>query len=147
MKITILGCGTSSGVPRIGGPDGAGNWGLCDSENPKNRRRRVPVLVQAARKTGLIDFGPDCREQVPSAKVADLDAVIVPHYPAEHAQGHGYPPQVCHAHDRVGGGGCPRASVLGGEATDTDTDTVTETMPATGWVTSKCMHETTSSGT
>ena len=87
MKITILGCGTSSGVPRIGGPDGAGNWGLCDPENPKNRRRRVSVLVEAAGKTVLIDCGPDCREQLLSARVTHLDAVIITHDHADHAHG------------------------------------------------------------
>ena len=85
MQVTILGCGTSSGVPRIGGPDGAGNWGLCDPENPKNRRRRVSVLVEAAGKTVLIDCGPDCREQLLSARVAHLDAVIITHDHAYHA--------------------------------------------------------------
>jgi phosphoribosyl 1,2-cyclic phosphate phosphodiesterase len=87
MRITILGCGTSSGVPRIGGPDGAGNWGLCDPGNPKNRRRRVSVLVEAAGKTVLVDCGPDCREQLLSARVAHLDAVIITHDHADHAHG------------------------------------------------------------
>jgi phosphoribosyl 1,2-cyclic phosphate phosphodiesterase len=97
MKITILGCGTSSGVPRIGGPDGAGNWGLCDPSNPKNRRRRVSVLVQAAGKTVLIDCGPDCREQLLSARVAHLDAVIITHDHADHAHGIDDLRQVFHA--------------------------------------------------
>lgn len=87
MRITILGCGTSSGVPRIGGPDGAGNWGLCDPANPKNRRRRVSVLVEAAGQTVLIDCGPDCREQLLSARVSHLDAVIITHDHADHAHG------------------------------------------------------------
>jgi phosphoribosyl 1,2-cyclic phosphate phosphodiesterase len=87
MKVTILGCGTSSGVPRIGGPDGAGNWGLCDPANPKNRRRRVSVLVEAAGKRVLVDCGPDCREQLLWARVAHLDAVIITHDHADHAHG------------------------------------------------------------
>lgn len=87
MKITILGCGTSSGVPRIGGPDGAGNWGLCDPQNPRNRRRRASVLVEAAGKTVLIDCGPDCREQLLSARVTHLDAVMITHDHADHAHG------------------------------------------------------------
>jgi phosphoribosyl 1,2-cyclic phosphate phosphodiesterase len=87
VKLTILGCGTSSGVPRIGGADGAGNWGLCDPANPKNRRRRVSVLVEAAGKTVLIDCGPDCREQLLGARVAHLDAVIITHDHADHAHG------------------------------------------------------------
>ena len=97
MKITILGCGTSSGVPRIGGPDGAGNWGLCDPSNPKNRRRRVSVLVEAAGKSVLIDCGPDCREQLLSARVAHLDAVIITHDHADHAHGIDDLRQVFHA--------------------------------------------------
>ena len=87
MRVTILGCGTSSGVPRIGGADGAGNWGLCDPANPKNRRRRVSVLVEAAGQRVLIDCGPDCREQLLSARVAHLDAVIITHDHADHAHG------------------------------------------------------------
>lgn len=87
MRITILGCGTSSGVPRIGGPDGAGNWGLCDPANPRNRRRRVSVLVEAAGKRVLIDCGPDCREQLLGARVDHLDAVIITHDHADHAHG------------------------------------------------------------
>jgi phosphoribosyl 1,2-cyclic phosphate phosphodiesterase len=87
VRITILGCGGSSGVPRIGGPNGAGNWGLCDPANPRNRRRRVSVLVEAAGKTVLIDSGPDCREQLLSAQVAHLDAVFITHDHADHAHG------------------------------------------------------------
>lgn len=97
MKITILGCGTSSGVPRIGGADGAGNWGNCDPANPKNRRRRVSVLVEAAGQTVLIDCGPDCREQLLSAHVAHLDAVIITHDHADHAHGIDDLRQVFHA--------------------------------------------------
>jgi phosphoribosyl 1,2-cyclic phosphate phosphodiesterase len=97
MKVTILGCGTSSGVPRIGGPDGAGNWGLCDPANLKNRRRRVSVLVEAAGKTVLIDCGPDCREQLLSARIAHLDAVIITHDHADHAHGIDDLRQVFHA--------------------------------------------------
>ena len=97
MRVTILGCGTSSGVPRIGGADGAGNWGLCDPANPKNRRRRVSVLVEAAGKRVLIDCGPDCREQLLSARVAHLDAVIITHDHADHAHGIDDLRQVFHA--------------------------------------------------
>lgn len=100
MRITILGCGTSSGVPRIGGPDGRGNWGLCDPANPKNRRRRVSVLVEAAGQRVLIDCGPDCREQLLCAGVAHLDAVIVTHDHADHAHGIDDLRQVFHAMGR-----------------------------------------------
>ncbi len=87
MKITILGCGTSSGVPRIGGPDGAGDWGDCDPKNPKNRRRRVSLLVEHGDTRLLIDTGPDLREQLLGARVAKLDAVFLTHDHADHAHG------------------------------------------------------------
>ena len=50
IEARILGCGSSGGVPRLGGPDGAGNWGACDPGNPKNRRTRCSLLV--TRKSG-----------------------------------------------------------------------------------------------
>ncbi|MFN9356955.1 MAG: MBL fold metallo-hydrolase, partial [Alphaproteobacteria bacterium] len=46
MKVTILGCGSSGGVPRIGGTDGQGDWGACDPAEPRNRRRRCSILVE-----------------------------------------------------------------------------------------------------
>ncbi len=78
----MLGSGTSSGVPRIGG-----DWGDCDPANPKNRRRRVSVLVQADGKTVLVDTGPDMREQLLDAEVRHLDAVFLTHDHADHAHG------------------------------------------------------------
>ena len=87
MKVTVLGSGTSSGVPRIGGADGAGDWGECDPENPKNRRRRVALLVEQGGKTILIDTGPDLREQLLSARVTRLDAVLLTHDHADHSHG------------------------------------------------------------
>jgi phosphoribosyl 1,2-cyclic phosphate phosphodiesterase len=44
LEVRILGCGSSGGVPRLGGSEEAGNWGACDSHNPKNRRRRCSIL-------------------------------------------------------------------------------------------------------
>lgn len=97
MKVTILGCGTSSGVPRIGGSDGAGDWGACDPANPKNRRRRVSLLVENRGKTILIDTGPDMREQLLDARVRRLDAVFLTHDHADHAHGIDDLRQVFHA--------------------------------------------------
>ena len=98
----MLGSGTSSGVPRIGGVDGAGDWGLCDPTDPRNRRRRVSVLVEHGGKTVLIDTGPDLREQLLSARVAHLDAVFLTHDHADHAHGIDDLRQVFHAmHTRV----------------------------------------------
>lgn len=82
MKLTILGCGTSSGVPRIGG-----DWGACDPENPRNRRTRASVLIQSDTTTILVDTGPDMREQLLMAGVSDLDAVLWTHEHADHTHG------------------------------------------------------------
>ena len=97
MKVTILGCGTSSGVPRIGGIDGAGDWGNCDPGNPKNRRRRVSLLVEHNGYTLLIDTGPDLREQLLGARISRLDAVFLTHDHADHAHGIDDLRQVFHA--------------------------------------------------
>lgn len=97
MKVTILGCGTSSGVPRIGGTDGAGEWGLCDPREPRNRRRRVSILVEHDGVRLLIDTGPDLREQLLAARVAHLDAVFLTHDHADHAHGIDDLRQVFHA--------------------------------------------------
>ena len=68
LEVTILGCGSSGGVPRLGGLDGAGNWGACDPANPKNRRTRCSLLVQRRSSNGitnvLVDTAPDMREQL-----------------------------------------------------------------------------------
>jgi phosphoribosyl 1,2-cyclic phosphate phosphodiesterase len=97
MKVTMLGSGTSSGVPRIGGPDGAGDWGDCDPGDPRNRRRRVSLLVEHRGHTILIDTGPDLREQLLSARVKSLDAVLITHDHADHAHGIDDLRQVFHA--------------------------------------------------
>lgn len=85
MKVTILGSGTSTGVPRIGadGPD----WGECDPLEPKNRRRRVSILVEHGGVRVLVDTSPDLREQLLSAKVGRLDAVLITHDHADHSHG------------------------------------------------------------
>jgi phosphoribosyl 1,2-cyclic phosphate phosphodiesterase len=82
MKVTMLGSGTSSGVPRIGG-----EWGQCDPAEPKNRRRRVSLLVEHDGHTILIDTSPDMREQLLDAGVRRLDAVFYTHDHADHAHG------------------------------------------------------------
>ena len=82
MKITILGCGTSFGVPRIGN-----DWGECDPAEPRNRRTRSSILVESGEKKLLVDCGPDVREQLLAAGVGDLDAVIVTHDHADHCHG------------------------------------------------------------
>lgn len=93
----MLGSGTSSGVPRIGGLDGTGDWGACDPAEPRNRRRRVSVLIEHGGKTILIDTGPDLREQLLGARVRHLDAVFLTHDHADHAHGIDDLRQVFHA--------------------------------------------------
>lgn len=89
LRFTVLGCGSSGGVPRIG-PAGP-NWGACDPENPKNRRRRCALLVERRGAEGsttvLVDAGPDCREQLISAGRGLLDAVVLTHDHADHCHG------------------------------------------------------------
>ena len=91
LRLTILGCGSSGGVPRLGGPDGGGNWGACDPNNPKNQRRRCALLVERLGPEGatrvLIDSGPDVRAQLLDARVATLDAVLFTHDHADHTHG------------------------------------------------------------
>lgn len=82
MKVTILGCGTSGGVPRIGNL-----WGECDPKNPKNRRRRVSILVEQGETRLLVDTSPDLREQMLDANVERLDAVLYTHDHADHTHG------------------------------------------------------------
>ncbi len=85
--MTILGCGTSSGVPRIGGADGGGQWGACDPGEPRNRRRRASILVEHGGATVVVDTGPDFRAQMLDARVTRLDAVLLTHDHADHAHG------------------------------------------------------------
>lgn len=82
MKVRILGCGTSSGVPRV-----ANDWGLCDPANPKNRRRRVSIIVEHEDTRILVDTGPDLREQLLDADISDVTAVIWTHDHADHCHG------------------------------------------------------------
>ncbi len=82
MRVTILGCGPSWGVPRIGG-----DWGACDPANPKNRRRRCSILVEEGGSTLLVDTSPDLREQLLDAAVKKIDAVLFTHAHADHTHG------------------------------------------------------------
>ena len=92
MKIRILGCGTSSGVPRIGN-----DWGSCDPGEPRNRRLRSSILVESAGESLLVDCGPDLREQMNAAGLAAVDRVIVTHDHADHCHGIDDLRQVSHA--------------------------------------------------
>ena len=86
LKFTILGCGSSGGVPRP-----ALGWGACDPANPKNRRRRTSLLVERHDNGGvtrvLVDTSPDFREQLLDANVDRLDGVLYTHEHADHIHG------------------------------------------------------------
>ncbi len=82
MRVTILGCGTSGGVPSI-----TGYWGACDPDEPKNTRTRASVLVEAAGQTILIDTSPDLRVQCLRSAVSRVDAVLYTHDHADHVHG------------------------------------------------------------
>jgi phosphoribosyl 1,2-cyclic phosphate phosphodiesterase len=82
VKVTVLGCGGSHGVPMIG-PD----WGNCDPSNPKNRRRRVSALVEEGNTRILIDTSPDVREQLLEAGIDQLTGIIWTHHHADHMNG------------------------------------------------------------
>jgi phosphoribosyl 1,2-cyclic phosphate phosphodiesterase len=87
QRVVILGCGSSGGVPRVGG-----DWGACDPANPRNRRRRCSILVERKGDDGettsvLVDASPDLREQLLDTGLTRLDAVLVTHSHADHTHG------------------------------------------------------------
>jgi phosphoribosyl 1,2-cyclic phosphate phosphodiesterase len=82
MRVTILGCGTSGGVPRIGD-----DWGVCDPNEPKNRRRRCSILLQDGASAVLVDTSPDLRQQLLDARIDRLDAVLWTHAHADQVHG------------------------------------------------------------
>lgn len=82
MKFLILGCGTSSGVPRIGN-----DWGQCDPADVRNKRSRAAALAEIGGIRILIDCGPDMREQLNAAGIAEVDRVLLTHDHADHIHG------------------------------------------------------------
>jgi phosphoribosyl 1,2-cyclic phosphate phosphodiesterase len=82
MRVRILGCGGSGGVPLVGGI-----WGACDPADPRNRRRRASILVEDGTRTLLVDTSPDLREQLLDAGTKRLDAVLFTHAHADHLHG------------------------------------------------------------
>lgn len=87
QRVTLLGCGSSPGVPRING-----DWGACDPSNPKNRRRRAALLVEqtapdCGQTTVVVDTGPDFRDQMIAAGVERIDAAVYTHPHADHIHG------------------------------------------------------------
>ncbi|MCB2096540.1 MAG: MBL fold metallo-hydrolase [Parvularculaceae bacterium] len=97
MRAVILGCGSSGGVPRVGGEDGRGDWGTCDPGEPKNRRLRCSLLIEradavsgferSAVTSAIIDTSPDFREQMLAARVAHVDGVVLTHDHADQTHG------------------------------------------------------------
>jgi phosphoribosyl 1,2-cyclic phosphate phosphodiesterase len=82
LKVRILGCGTSTGVPKIGN-----EWGQCDPDEPRNARLRTSMLVESRGARMLVDCGPDLRQQLLAAGVSQLDGVIVTHAHGDHCHG------------------------------------------------------------
>jgi phosphoribosyl 1,2-cyclic phosphate phosphodiesterase len=83
VKLVVLGCGTSTGVPRIGN-----DWGECDPSEPKNRRSRVSILVESDDGARLlIDTSTDLRQQLLDNRIDKVDAVFWTHDHADHCHG------------------------------------------------------------
>ena len=88
MRVTILGCGGSAGVPHIGGVDGTGDWGACDPAEPRNRRTRSSIVLEDAQGVRLlVDTGPDMRNQLLACAVRQVDAILFTHGHADHITG------------------------------------------------------------
>lgn len=82
MRVTMLGCGASVGVPSL-----SGGWGRCDPAEPRNKRRRCSLLVEKQGRRILVDASPDLREQLLDAGVSSIDAVLFTHIHADHTHG------------------------------------------------------------
>ena len=82
MRVRILGCGTSTGVPKIGD-----DWGKCDPNEPRNYRLRSSILVESGNARVLVDCGPDLRQQLLTAQIGGVDAVVVTHDHGDHVHG------------------------------------------------------------
>ena len=101
FSLTILGCGSSGGVPRVGQ-----GWGAADPANPKNRRRRCSILIERIdgpnRTSVVVDASPDLREQLLDAQVTRLDAALITHDHADHTHGmDDFRPLVIHMRRRL----------------------------------------------
>ncbi len=82
MKITILGCGSSLGVPAL-----KYGWGVCDPSNPKNRRTRSSIIIEDKDTTLLVDASPDLREQLLNFGKQNIDAILFTHAHFDHTNG------------------------------------------------------------
>ena len=88
MRVVALGTGGSAGVPLIGGPDGAGDWGRCDPAEPRNRRSRTSIVIENNENQRiLIDTSPDMRNQLLACRIPRIDAILFTHAHADHITG------------------------------------------------------------
>jgi phosphoribosyl 1,2-cyclic phosphate phosphodiesterase len=92
VKVRILGCGTSSGVPRLGN-----DWGSCDPTEPRNRRSRASIVVASDTTRLIVDTSPDMRQQLLDADLIDIDAILWTHDHADHCHGIDDVRQIFHA--------------------------------------------------
>ena len=82
MKVTILGCGPSGGVPGVGH-----YWGKCNPNDPRNKRLRPSIFIEHEKASLLVDTSPDLRQQLLSLSYEKLDAVLYTHAHADHLNG------------------------------------------------------------
>lgn len=87
LRVTVLGCGGSAGVPLIGGPDGLGDWGVCDPKEPRNRRTRASIVVESEGRRLLVDTSPDLRGQLLTCGIPCVDVILYTHSHADHITG------------------------------------------------------------
>ena len=87
IRVTLLGTGASAGVPMIGGADGRGDWGECDPAEPRNRRTRSSIVIEADGAALLVDTGPDMRAQLLANGIGRVDAILYTHAHADHITG------------------------------------------------------------
>ncbi len=88
MRVVMLGCGASAGVPMIGGANGAGDWGACDPAEPRNRRTRSSIVIESGEgRRLLVDTTPELRLQLVDCRIPGVDAVLYTHAHADHITG------------------------------------------------------------
>ncbi len=87
MRVIVLGCGGSAGVPMIGGADGAGDWGACDPAEPRNIRSRSSIVIESDGARLLVDTTPELRGQLLACRVPGVGAILYTHAHADHITG------------------------------------------------------------
>lgn len=87
FRVTLLGTGGSAGLPQIGGMDGAGDWGICDSGEVRNTRTRASIVIESDLGRLLVDTAPEMRLQLTANRIGRIDAVLFTHAHADHIAG------------------------------------------------------------